>query len=136
MSRLATIVLLLALAWPSALWNRLAGKFPSLAGSALTTIGSRLQDMQARVIEMSHEQVEQRIAHTLLRLAKQAGKKTGDGIEIDFPISRQDIAEMASLTTETTIRVIRRFSEQGILRIIHGKIFIDSTAQLEHLLRS
>lgn len=65
----------IALAWPSSSWNRLVSKYPSLASSALQTVGSRLQDTQARVIEISNEQVEQRVAHALLRLANQAGRK-------------------------------------------------------------
>jgi len=43
--------------------------------------------------------VQQRVAHALLKLVKQAGKKTEEGILIDFPISRQDIAEMTGTTT-------------------------------------
>src|SRR4051812_47438704 len=81
-----------ALSWPSTLWPQLIAKFPALAAGALQTVGSRLQDTQARVLEMSSEQVEQRVAHALLRLAKQAGRKVEQGVEIDFPISRQDVA--------------------------------------------
>jgi CRP/FNR family transcriptional regulator, nitrogen oxide reductase regulator len=84
----------IALCWPSAAWPRLTARFPTLAANALQTVGRRLQDTQARVLEMSSEQVEQRVAHALLRLAKQAGRRTEAGVEIDFPISRQDVAEM------------------------------------------
>jgi len=72
----------IALAWPSVSWHRLIAKYPTLASSALQTVGSRLQDTQDRVLELSNEQVEQRVAHTLLRLAKQAGRKVDTGIEI------------------------------------------------------
>ena len=47
----------IALAWPSSSWHRLIDKFPGLAASALQTVGSRLQDTQARVIEISNEHV-------------------------------------------------------------------------------
>lgn len=55
---------------------------------------------------MSSEQVEQRVAHALLRLAKQAGVKVEHGIEIDFPISRQDVAEMTGTTLHTVSRIL------------------------------
>ena len=58
----------IALAWPSSSWQRLIAKFPSLSSSALQTVGSRLQDTQTRVIEISNEQVEQRIS-VVARLA-------------------------------------------------------------------
>src|SRR5262245_37009826 len=71
-----------ALSWPSAAWPRLAERCPLLAANALRTVGQRLLDTQTRVMEISGEQVEQRIAHALLRLVKQAGRKVDNGIEI------------------------------------------------------
>jgi CRP-like cAMP-binding protein len=62
------------LIWPSSAWPDLAARYPALAMNALQTVGGRLQDAHTRVIEMSTEQVEQRIAHALLRLAKQSGR--------------------------------------------------------------
>jgi len=104
-----------ALCWPSAAWPRLAAKFPSLTVNALRTVGSRLQETQARVLEMSSEQVEQRVAHALLRLAKQAGRKVERGVEIDFPISRQDVAEMTGTTLHTVSRILSAWEQQGLV---------------------
>lgn len=103
------------LCWPAAAWPRLTAKFPALAASTLQTVGRRLQDTQARVMEMSGEQVEQRVAHALLRLAKQAGRKTDGGVEIDFPISRQDIAEMTGTTLHTVSRILSAWESQGLV---------------------
>jgi CRP-like cAMP-binding protein len=105
----------IALVWPSSAWQRLLAKYPSLAASALQTVGSRLQDTQTRVMELSGEQVEQRVAHALLRLAKQAGRKVETGIEIDFPISRQDIAEMTGTTLHTVSRILSAWEQQGLV---------------------
>jgi CRP/FNR family transcriptional regulator, nitrogen oxide reductase regulator len=104
-----------ALCWPAAAWPRLTSRFPALAANALQTVGRRLQDTQSRVIEMSSEQVEQRVAHALLRLAKQAGRKTEAGIEIDFPISRQDVAEMTGTTLHTVSRILSAWESQGLV---------------------
>ena len=104
-----------ALSWPSTLWPQLIAKFPALAAGALQTVGSRLQDTQARVLEMSSEQVEQRVAHALLRLAKQAGRKVEHGVEIDFPISRQDVAEMTGTTLHTVSRILSAWEQQGLV---------------------
>jgi CRP-like cAMP-binding protein len=104
-----------ALCWPSAAWPRLTAKFPTLAANALQTVGRRLQDTQTRVLEMSSEQVEQRIAHVLLRLAKQAGRKTEAGVEIDFPISRQDVAEMTGTTLHTVSRILSAWEQRGLV---------------------
>jgi len=104
-----------ALVWPSAAWPRLVARHPSLAVNMMQTVGSRLQDTHTRVIEMSTEQVERRVAHALLRLAQQAGRKGEDGILIDFPISRQDVAEMTGTTLHTVSRLLSAWEDQGLV---------------------
>ncbi len=112
---LSAVVDSLALAWPSAGWPALAQKFPQLVESALHTVGARLQDAHVRIVEMATEAVERRVAHTLLRLAGQAGRRVRDGVEIDFPISRQDVAEMAGTTLHTVSRILSAWEERGLV---------------------
>ena len=114
----------LALVWPSAAWPRLVAKHPSLAVNTIQTVGSRLQDAHTRVVEMSTEQVERRVAHALLRLAKQAGRKGEDGIQIDFPISRQDVAEMTGTTLHTVSRILSAWEDQGLVESGRQRISI------------
>lgn len=104
-----------ALAWPSRLWAGFAGRYPSFSGGAYATVGQRLQETQERVVELATEQVEQRVANALLRLIKQAGRKTDAGIEIDFPITRQDIAEMTGTTLHTVSRLLSAWEAKGLV---------------------
>jgi CRP-like cAMP-binding protein len=103
------------LAWPSASWPRLVEQHPRLAANALQTVGSRLQETHTRMVELSTEQVESRIAHALLRLAKQAGRAVPEGIEIDFAISRQDVAEMTGTTLHTVSRTLSGWEGKGMI---------------------
>jgi CRP/FNR family transcriptional regulator, nitrogen oxide reductase regulator len=103
------------LVWPSAAWPGLVASCPSLAASALQTVGSRLNDAHVRVVEMSTEDVERRVAHALLRLVQQAGRKLERGIEIDFPITRQDVAEMTGTTLHTVSRILSAWEDQGLV---------------------
>ena len=96
-------------------WPRLVAKFPALATNTLQTVGGRLQESFARVVEMSTEQVEQRVAHTLMRLATQSGRKVERGVEIDFPISRQDIAQMTGTTLHTVSRILSGWEQAGLI---------------------
>lgn len=113
-----------ALAWPNREWAELQTLFPAFGASAYQTIGARLQETQAQVMEMSTEQVEQRIAHALLRLVKQAGRKAADGIEIDFPITRQDIAEMTGTTLHTVSRLLSAWEQRGLVRSGRQKVVV------------
>lgn len=104
-----------ALVWPSTIWPEFIARFPAFGASTYQAVGKRLEDTQARVVEMSTEQVEQRVAHAILRLVNQTGRKTDAGIEIDFPISRQDIAEMTGTTLHTVSRLLSAWEEKGII---------------------
>lgn len=104
-----------ALQWPSSSWQRLVATHPALATNTLQTVGGRVQELHTRVVEMSTEQVERRVAHALLRLAQQAGRKVESGVRIDFPISRQDIAEMTGTTLHTVSRIISAWEERGLV---------------------
>jgi CRP-like cAMP-binding protein len=119
-----------ALVWPSAAWPRLVARFPDLATNTLQTVGSRLQETHTRVIEMSTQQVEQRIAHALLRLAKQSGRKVEHGVEIDFPISRQDIAQMTGTTLHTVSRTLSGWEQRGLIESGRQRIVLREPHQL------
>lgn len=106
-------------AWPNSAFAELARRFPSFGANTYRTIGRWLQDTHTRMLELVTAQVEQRVAHALLRLAHQAGRKTAEGIEIDFPITRQDIAEMTATTLHTVSRVMSAWEEKKI--VISGR---------------
>jgi CRP-like cAMP-binding protein len=104
------------LAWPGAAWSQFATAFPSFGANTYKTVGERFQDTQMQVVEMATKQVEQRVAHALLRLINQRGRKTEEGIAVDFPISRQDIAEMTGTTLHTVSRLLTAWEDKGLVK--------------------
>lgn len=103
------------LAWPVAAWEKLTSAHPAVAEAALRTIGGHLQDAFARLREVTAARVEQRIARALLRLVRQSGRRTELGVQIEFPITRQDIAEMTSTTLYTVSRTLSAWEQAGVL---------------------
>jgi len=95
--------------------RRAMERYPVVARNAVILLGRRYHEMQVRLRELSTERVEQRIGHALLRLAHQCGRRTMSGIEIAFPLSRQDLAEMAGTTLHTVSRTLRAWEERGIV---------------------
>ncbi|WP_027132697.1 Crp/Fnr family transcriptional regulator [Geminicoccus roseus] len=120
----------LALAWPSSQWESFLGHSPALAANALAMVGQRLQDAHARIRELSTEEVERRVAHALLRLARQAGRATEAGLLIDFPITRQDIAEMTGTTLHTVSRVMSAWEAQGLVASDRKRITVRDSRKL------
>ncbi len=114
----------LTLVWPAARWDDFIARSPVLAVNALQTVGQRLQDAHTRIRELSTEEVERRVAHALLRLVHQAGVKVEDGILIDFPVTRQDIAEMTGTTLHTVSRVMSAWETKGLVSSGRKKVTV------------
>lgn len=121
------------LSWPTDLWPNFVERNPRLAVSAMQTIGQRLEEAHARIREMSTEEVERRVAHTILRLARKAGRKEDGGIRIDFPISRQDIAEMTGTTLHTVSRILSAWESRGLVEGGRQKLLVRDETALEVL---
>ncbi|MCC7266295.1 MAG: Crp/Fnr family transcriptional regulator [Caulobacteraceae bacterium] len=100
--------------WPVTAMRRLMTRFPQLAICSAASAGRRLFELQERLGELSAERVEQRIARTVARLVRQAGRRTEEGVEIDFPITRQDLAEMTGSTLHTVSRTLSAWDERGV----------------------
>jgi len=79
------------------------------------------------------ERVEWRIARTLLMLSRKAGVVDADGVSIDLPLTRQDIADMAATTVETTIRVLSNFKKLGLVETEKGRIIIRDKPKLDEM---
>jgi CRP-like cAMP-binding protein len=122
-----------ALAWPGKLWPELALAFPSFGANTYKTVGARLEDTQGRIVELSTEDVQQRVAHALLRLTQQAGRKTEEGLLIDLPLSRQDIAEMTGTTLYTVSRLLSSWEEAGIVKSGRQKVIVVEPERLSML---
>ncbi len=100
--------------WTVGAMRSLMQRFPDIALRATASAGTRLIELQQRLGELTADRVERRIARALSRLARQAGKRTDEGVEIDFPITRQDLAEMSGSTLHTVSRTLAAWDQQGI----------------------
>ena len=90
-------------------------RHPQIAINALKIVGERLQEAQNRLRELSTQRVEQRVAHAILRFARQAGRKTDDGTAIAFPLRRKDVADICGTTLYSVSRVLTAWEKAGWL---------------------
>lgn len=120
----------LALTWPTTQWQDFVTRYDGFATETYKVVGERIGEINNRVVEMATQQVEQRIACALLRLINQTGKKTTNGVEIDFPITRQDISEMTGTTLHTVSRLLSAWEKNDIVASTRRKIVVTNPHQL------
>lgn len=104
-----------ALIWDDAAMRKVLLAQPRLALNALEIIGGRLREAQDRLRELATERAERRIVRALLRLVEQAGLRTQEGMEINFPLSRQDLAEATGTTLHTVSRILSAYEQRGLI---------------------
>jgi CRP-like cAMP-binding protein len=104
------------LSWEGPALRRVLEQHPSLVTNTMRAMSGRTQEAHARLRELGAERVERRLALALLRLVRQAGVREPDGgVRIDFPLGRQDLAEMTGTTLATASRVLSAWEQSGIL---------------------
>ena len=112
------------LVWSRAELQALLGRHPVLALNLLRLLSERLREVQERFRELATERVARRIARALLRLVRQAGRKVEDGVLIDMPLSRQNLAEMTGATLFTVSRTLSEWEARGIIRSGRERVVI------------
>lgn len=95
------------------------------AFAVISWMSEMLREKTATIQNLSTASPEHRVGNVLLKLAE--GENS---LPVRVTLRREDIGRMAGLTTETTIRVVRRLAEKQMVRIDHGKIYIDDPAAL------
>lgn len=112
------------IAWDKPTMMGLMRRFPDIAINLLGIVLARIEDVQQRYLEICTEQVNQRIARSLLRLMRSAGTKLPDGILIDIPLSRQNIADYTGTTLYTVSRTLSAWEKKGWIQSGRERIVI------------
>jgi CheY-like chemotaxis protein/CRP-like cAMP-binding protein len=95
-------------------------------------ISSDLIDAQQQLVNLAYNPVRQRLAGTLLKLQRHGliQDETQQGIDI----AREDLAGMVGTATETAIRTLSDFKQEGIIRMGKSRrIIIIDPNKLEHI---
>ena len=119
--------------WTVSAFRDLMRRHPEIGVRSTASAGQRLFDLQSRVGALSTERVEQRIAKAILRLARQAGRQVAGGVEIDFPITRQDLAEMTGSTLHTVSRTLAGWDQAGVTASRRRGVTVRDMAELARL---
>lgn len=118
--------------WDRATIMSLLRDHPPLALRMLQEALDRLHEIQTRYLELYTEQVEQRLARNLLRIMQHAGRKTAAGIDIDLPLSRQELADYSGTTLFTVSRTLSTWEKNGWILSAREHITVTNPHALVH----
>jgi CRP-like cAMP-binding protein len=95
-----------------------------MALNGLRMVAGRFRDLQRRYQELATERVERRVARTLLRLTRQAGKGVPEGVLLDLPLSRQDLGDLTGTTLYTVSRILSRWEQDGLITTGRERVIV------------
>jgi CRP-like cAMP-binding protein len=91
----------------------------------INILSERLRVAQGRIRDLAGERVQQRLVRTLIMLTSKLGKT--------LPFTREEIADMAGMTTETVIRQMSNLKDRKIISSNRGEITILDEQELKLL---
>lgn len=113
---------------------RLLRELPEFSFAVIGWMCEMLREKTSVIKNLATASPEHRVGNILLRLTEKQISDSGKPIKIS--LRRQDIAEMAGLTTETTIRATRKLAEKNLIKITRGKIILETTENLQKFVDS
>jgi CRP/FNR family transcriptional regulator len=108
---------------------------PMLNRELLKTLCRELEIEQTRLMNMAQKNVRERLAETLLILQETFHNRRGRPELIDLTLPREDLANLVGTATESVIRMLSEFKNDGIIATEGKRIIIKDEAKLAKLAR-
>ena len=118
-----------ALVWEYARLKILLAQYPQIRKNISRILAMRIQELEERFREVATEKVAKRLALVLLRLIKQVGKTSNEGIRVS--LSREELAQMTGTTLFTISRVLSGWAEQGFIKPLREAVLVRDPKRLE-----
>jgi DNA-binding response OmpR family regulator len=95
---------------PSAMLNQLINSSPELGRSFIKLLSKDIREKEEQLIQLAYGSVRKKMAEVILRLHQR--ESTGNN---ELKISRDDLAAMAGMATETVSRTLSDFMDEGLI---------------------
>jgi CRP/FNR family transcriptional regulator, nitrogen oxide reductase regulator len=118
---------------PSNAFLQLLETHPSLVRGLLSGLTLRMVELTNRLAELTGGRLEPRFARLFLQLAAEHGHPDTEGIRIDLPLSRQELADLCGTTIESAIRILSRWGKEGVVRTEKQGFLVRDRQRLEEL---
>ncbi|MGM0901488.1 MAG: Crp/Fnr family transcriptional regulator [Bacillota bacterium] len=101
--------------------DRIMAAHPDIAIKLLKEVTKRLAHTENLAQNLATKDPEVRIAQMILEYCQKFGVKDKEGILIQLPITREEIASYVGVTRETISRKLSKFEDLGLISIVGNK---------------
>lgn len=118
-----------ALVWDYARLQALVVQYPQIRKNIGQILAGNLKELEERFREVATEKVAKRLALMLLRLLKQIGKPSKEGVQVF--LSREELGQMTGTTLFTISRVLSKWAGEGFVVPRREAVLISDPKGLE-----
>lgn len=90
--------------------EKLLNLYPNVGKEFIKLLANDIREKEEQLLQLAYNSVRKRLADAILRLNKQPGNNNDE-----FKITREDLASMAGMATETVSRTLSDFKDEGLI---------------------
>ncbi len=109
------------------IFKQLLKQNPQFAYRIINILNESTSQSYGRFFSLTQKQLHGRLADILLCLSRKIFKS----VEFDLPLSRSDLSDLTSMSTESVIRIMKDFKDDGIIDINNKSITLLDLPRLE-----
>ncbi|MFZ4707709.1 MAG: Crp/Fnr family transcriptional regulator [Bacteroidales bacterium] len=111
------------------IFKQLLKQNPRFSYRILNILNESASQAYGRFFSLTQKQLNGRLADILLCLSRRIFKSDS----FNLPISRSDLSDLTSMSTESVIRIMKDFKDDGIIDIKNKEITLLDLARLERI---
>ena len=117
---------------PAAVFHDLRERNPRLETLVTEILARRVDELSAQLVEAMYDSLERRVVR---RLAALTVTYAGPGREVTIPLTQEELAQLAGGARPSVNQVLRRLTEDGLVRVSRGRIVVNDVPALRRLAR-
>jgi len=87
----------------------LLNRYPEIGSQFIKILSNNIREKEEQLLELAYHSVRKRLAQVLVRLSRQSAET------VQLKVSREELASMAGIATETVSRTLTDFKEEGLI---------------------
>lgn len=111
------------------LFRELINRNPAFAREVIDILSANSVQIYGRFFCLTHKQSFGRLADILLCLSEKIFKSK----KFDLPLSRKDLAELSGMSSETVIRILKKFNEEGLISMNGKQLIVHNYERLQQI---
>jgi len=116
-------------------FDQIVIKHPNIATNLISQLYKRLRKLESTIYHLNIRSVDNRVNALLINYTEEYGHLTSNGIVIDLPLNREQMANYLGITRETISRKLSQLENENIILTLNRKqILIKDLARLQELI--